>query len=217
MTAPRMPRFSRAALLAAALVAGPATAFPQSFNIDIGAVASGQPASSYAGAGNQPGHWNGIDASSVGVSFVIDDLAGVPTGITVSYQLVGNGQGNFQFNAPATTGDDELLMDDLMDIGNGTSITAWTFLNMTPGAIYDVYTYAWAPDSPTNYKSAVNVPLAGVPPQVLGGKLWPGALFYPHNYLRQRYNGSKLVVSRACSDRFPIRWGCPREIVLCLV
>lgn len=50
-----------------------------------------------------------------------------------------------------------------------------------------------------------------------GGRLFPGAVFYPHNYLRQAHAGSRLVVSRGCSDLIPVRWGCPREILLCIL
>ncbi len=50
-----------------------------------------------------------------------------------------------------------------------------------------------------------------------GGRLYPGALFYPHNHIRQAWNGSRLLVSMGCSDLIPIRWGCPREIVVCIL
>ena len=50
-----------------------------------------------------------------------------------------------------------------------------------------------------------------------GGRLYPGAFFYPHNYLRQSWDESHLVVSMGCSDLIPVRWGCPREIVLCIL
>jgi predicted MPP superfamily phosphohydrolase len=50
-----------------------------------------------------------------------------------------------------------------------------------------------------------------------GGRLFPGAVFYPHNHLRQAHAGSRLVVSRGCSDLLPVRWGCPREILLCIL
>jgi predicted MPP superfamily phosphohydrolase len=50
-----------------------------------------------------------------------------------------------------------------------------------------------------------------------GGRLYPGAFFYPHNHLRQECEGSRLVVSMGCSDLIPVRWGCPREIVLCIL
>jgi predicted MPP superfamily phosphohydrolase len=47
--------------------------------------------------------------------------------------------------------------------------------------------------------------------------LVPGVLFYPHCVLRQRHGGTRLVVSRGVSDLLPIRWRCPREVVLCYV
>ncbi|MES2924482.1 MAG: metallophosphoesterase [Verrucomicrobiota bacterium] len=50
-----------------------------------------------------------------------------------------------------------------------------------------------------------------------GGRLYPGAIFYPHNHIRQSWNGSRLVVGMGCSDLIPIRWGCPREIVVCIL
>ena len=49
------------------------------------------------------------------------------------------------------------------------------------------------------------------------GRLFPGAIFYPDNHLRQGHAGSRLVVSRGCSDLIPVRWGCPREILLCIL
>ncbi len=46
-------------------------------------------------------------------------------------------------------------------------------------------------------------------------RLFPGAWFYPYNYLRHREGKTRLVVSRGVSDLVPIRWRCPREVVLC--
>lgn len=48
-------------------------------------------------------------------------------------------------------------------------------------------------------------------------RLFPGALFYPCCYIRHRCGPSRLVVSRGVSDLLPIRWRCPREVVLCHV
>lgn len=50
-----------------------------------------------------------------------------------------------------------------------------------------------------------------------GGKLFPGALFYPYCYIRHRSGSARLVVSRGVSDLLPVRWRCPREVVLCHV
>jgi predicted MPP superfamily phosphohydrolase len=48
-------------------------------------------------------------------------------------------------------------------------------------------------------------------------RLFPGAVFYPYNYLSHQCGPTRLVVSRGVSDLVPIRWRCPREVVLCYV
>lgn len=48
-------------------------------------------------------------------------------------------------------------------------------------------------------------------------RLYPGALFYPYNYLTVESASTRLVVSRGVSDLIPVRWRCPRELVLCHV
>lgn len=48
-------------------------------------------------------------------------------------------------------------------------------------------------------------------------RLFPGAFFYPWCYLSHQCGPSRLVVSRGVSDLVPIRWRCPREVVLCYV
>jgi len=48
-------------------------------------------------------------------------------------------------------------------------------------------------------------------------RLFPGALFYPYCFLNDCCGSTRLVVSRGVSDLFPIRWKCPREVVLCHV
>jgi uncharacterized protein len=48
-------------------------------------------------------------------------------------------------------------------------------------------------------------------------RLYPGALFYPYCYLSHQHGSTRLVVSRGVSDLVPIRWRCPREVVLCYV
>jgi predicted MPP superfamily phosphohydrolase len=49
------------------------------------------------------------------------------------------------------------------------------------------------------------------------GRLFPGAIFYPYCFVRRRCGSTRLVVSRGVSDRVPIRFRCPREVVLCHV
>ncbi len=48
-------------------------------------------------------------------------------------------------------------------------------------------------------------------------RLFPGAIFYPYCYLTHQSGSTRLVVSRGVSDLIPIRWRCPREVVLCYV
>ena len=48
-------------------------------------------------------------------------------------------------------------------------------------------------------------------------RLFPGAIFYPYCFLRDQSGPTRLVVSRGVSDLVPIRWRCPREVVLCHV
>jgi predicted MPP superfamily phosphohydrolase len=48
-------------------------------------------------------------------------------------------------------------------------------------------------------------------------RLYPGAIFYPYCFLSHQRGQTRLVVSRGVSDLLPIRWMCPREVVLCHV
>jgi hypothetical protein len=48
-------------------------------------------------------------------------------------------------------------------------------------------------------------------------RLFPGAVFYPYCYLSHQSASTRLVVSRGVSDLVPIRWRCPREVVVCHV
>ena len=48
-------------------------------------------------------------------------------------------------------------------------------------------------------------------------RLFPGAAFYPYCYLNHRHGSTRLVVSRGVSDLIPVRWRCPREVVVCSV
>jgi predicted MPP superfamily phosphohydrolase len=51
----------------------------------------------------------------------------------------------------------------------------------------------------------------------LRGRLYPGALLYPNCVLSYQRGLTRLVVSRGVSDLVPIRWRCPREVVVCCV
>ena len=47
-----------------------------------------------------------------------------------------------------------------------------------------------------------------------GGKLYPGAFAYRWNGLRFQENGHTLLVSRGVRDTLPLRWNCPREVIV---
>lgn len=47
------------------------------------------------------------------------------------------------------------------------------------------------------------------------GKLLPAAWIYRHAWLRRRFLDAEWIVSRGAGDTFPIRWNCPREVLLC--
>lgn len=44
-------------------------------------------------------------------------------------------------------------------------------------------------------------------------KLFPGAWFYPQNFLRKVFGRSVYLVSRGLGDTLPLRWNCPCEIL----
>jgi len=147
------------ALCAHALfLATPAAA--QGFNVDVGSVL-GVPTPAYGAAAAQPGLWNQMNDGS-GMPLV--GLAGQATGASIS--ALG---ANFAFwsDNPATSGDDEQLLDDACD---GPCI--YTLSGLAPGD-YRVFTYAWAPDSAA-YLTRVSVQGSSDPDQVVGGS-WSGA------------------------------------------
>lgn len=154
----------------------------QSFNIDCGdstgfaGVSGGVPTNAYGAAAAQPGFWNApTEAQTPVYSMMLSDLAGTPTAVTTSVVQIGNSVGDFYFDNAGTTGDDAALLDDCMDIGNGgvASEATWTFTGIANGC-YDIYVYAWAPDSAT-FVSFVQDP-NGPPTQgtIVGGA-WTGA------------------------------------------
>ncbi|HCU25794.1 MAG TPA: hypothetical protein DF383_12320 [Deltaproteobacteria bacterium] len=51
----------------------------------------------------------------------------------------------------------------------------------------------------------------------LGGRLFPGAWLNRWNGLRFEKPGATLLVSRGVSDTIPLRWNCPREVLLCTI
>jgi len=46
-------------------------------------------------------------------------------------------------------------------------------------------------------------------------RLFPGAWFYRWNGLRFALGHCRMLVSRGIGDTLPLRWNCPREVILC--
>jgi predicted MPP superfamily phosphohydrolase len=50
-----------------------------------------------------------------------------------------------------------------------------------------------------------------------GDLLYPGALFFPWNGDRFQQGRTTMIVSRGMNDTFPVRWNCPREVIVCRI
>jgi len=143
----------------------------QGFNIDYG-LAFSAPSDSYGAASGQTGFWNDLGGSNT-APIALADLNGNATNVTI--QNV-NGNAAFSFNNALTSGDDEALMDDLLDLGAAVQTDTFIIAGLAAGE-YDVYTYAWAPDSST-FLTGVSV---NGSTQTLVGGAWSGfAEFITH-------------------------------------
>jgi uncharacterized protein len=50
-----------------------------------------------------------------------------------------------------------------------------------------------------------------------GDLMYPGALFFPWNGEQFQQGKSTMIVSRGMNDTLPVRWNCPREVILCRI
>lgn len=153
----------------------------QSFNVDFGDTSSTHPNPpvSYGGAANQPGHWNFWGSGSQNLALL--DVLGEPTDVFLSWTQ--GFPGGYIQNNPATTGWDELLIDDAQDTFQGLPLHL-QLSGLAPGP-YDVYTYSWDPLSGTSgapYRR-IRVPLSPDPEQVTGGP-WLGGQLLGHTYAK---------------------------------
>jgi len=158
------------AAFAAALIGGAACG--QSMNIDFdqaGGIAATAPLPGYAGAAGQTGRWNAVDANSNG-PVALTGLAWEPT--TAVYRRVGGG-GAYSQDNPNSTGEAHYLFDDIIDVGPVGAVATIRLEGMIPG-LYEVFTYAIAPDSAAG-RTSVFVPGSSSPnPQVIGGVMPAG-------------------------------------------
>lgn len=137
----------------------------QSLNIDLGdAAAMGVPSSSYGAAAGQAGSWNGIPLTQPVTT--LHDLNGVPS--AASFRNASSF--GVTWNHAGTVGDDQALLDDLGDPGSGG---LYRFDGLLPGG-YEVWTYAWAPDSSAGLSSVIVTGASEIGATV--GGAWNGAL-----------------------------------------
>src|SRR5688572_1791546 len=116
------------------------------------------------------GVWNEVSGGSLGFPLVA--LGGSATAVTIDV----NGGADFTFDNPGTTGDDQQLMDSLLDGPNTINV------NGLAAGSYMVYTYAWAPDS-SAYITDVAVTGSLDPLQSCGGP-WTGTQVLGLTYTR---------------------------------
>ena len=157
-----------------ALLALCAISSAQAINLDIGR-ANAEPSPLYGAAAGQAGIWNRLVTTGGGP---LTDLAGLPTGASVSAQP--GGHFSFFSDNPLTSGDDELLLDAGHD-----SPVSLDFVGLQDGD-YFVYTYAFAPDNPVHYITKVAVTGSSDPAQFVGGVQWTGVHVQGETYAKHR-------------------------------
>ncbi|MCA9305676.1 MAG: PEP-CTERM sorting domain-containing protein [Phycisphaerales bacterium] len=130
--------------LGAAVVAlaGTAASASSLINIDFG-TQFGTPGAGHGAAAAQPGIWNAITATTGSVP--LNDIAGAPSGASIALPA---GNFAFSFNNAGTSGDFEALLDDGLDLGAAPATDTFVVTGLAAGN-YQVYVYAWAPDSTT--------------------------------------------------------------------
>ncbi len=149
----------------------------QSINLDVGPPAA-QPPASYAAAGLS-GYWNSTTAEQNSYTYDLRTLDGTITPVYV-WQYGGTELRND--DDPATTGNDQLLMDHCLITYTPNLETCLFFFNLEPGD-YEVLLYAWMPNHPSilSYASCDEEP--GRPHSSIGGA-WPGGQVQGVTYSR---------------------------------
>jgi hypothetical protein len=155
-------------LIISCIVAGgfAAVAAAQSYNIDFGGAGT-NPSAGYAAAG-LPGEWNTLGVPTPGTHYPLVNLQGVATGVTL------NNIGGTQLLAtddPATSRDDDALMDDML-IGFNNPVDVCIWVRNLPVGPYEVRIYAMTPNNPA-LMSQTRVDFADQGPTWIGGA-WPG-------------------------------------------
>jgi len=154
--------FASCCLVAALSCCSAALTFAQSFNLDFGAQ-FGAPSTSYGAAAGQPGFWNERTGFEDETATLVD-IQGNKTALTIVPSLPFGQAG---YDHPATTGDDQALMDDYFDLH---SVPATFEIRGLAVGTYAVYSYVWAPDEAA-FQTSLGI--QGRPPRLIGG-VWPG-------------------------------------------
>jgi hypothetical protein len=149
------------------LLAAPAAATAQSFNIDFGAPGAGPPAT-YAAAG-RPGHWISVPGTQ-GVSVL--NLVDVDGNVTPAWFNQIGGTATLLVDDPSIAGDDAVLLEDFL-ITHTAVENCIFFHGLEPGS-YEVILYAWMPMQPVVLNRTRVDQEPGVPAYLVGGP-WPGA------------------------------------------
>lgn len=155
-------------------------AFGQSFNLDLGTsiqggAGFGPPSAAHGAAAVQPGFWNNLTGATV-TTLALNNLGGAATAVTFTRSSALGG--DFAFDNALTTGDRALLIDDGQDLSATTGNVIYRFNNLSAG-LYEVYTYAVAPDVPTSdFTSVFVVNSTSTNPQIVGGAMPSQAVGY---------------------------------------
>jgi hypothetical protein len=188
----------RISLLLAAMLLCAASLRAQSFNVDVGEDLTlgsfGTPSNNYPGAAGQTGFWNGLTDGVAGQGTPptgagtpwwvanLSDLNGAPTNVSVRAVMAGNSVGDLAFDNFGTFGGHQALYDDVGDVGNTISQALWTIQGLQSGN-YEVYVYAFAPDSSAFVTRVSVADTTSADPQTAGGP-WPGGHVLGTTYTR---------------------------------
>ncbi len=175
---------------------------PVGLNIDVNAstgVAAGAPSNTFGAAAGQVGSWTAMTDAAASANMVT--LGNINTAMTVSRT---GGAAIFTNDNVNTTGNHQLLLDDVWDVGAPGNPAVYTFAHLPKGT-YDVYTYAIAPDSAALLTSVNVTGSTSTNPQIVGGAM-PVNAFTPgvtHSVHRVTVvPGANLVVTCTTSASF---------------
>lgn len=134
----------------------------QNINVDfdtfaLGGPGDGAPAATYGAAAGAlgAGCWNLMEGTTQ-TSILNAGTGAACTSTSVTVTRSSALGGSFAFNNANTSGDQQLLLDDGQDLSAVTGPLTITFTGLVNG-IYDVYTYAVAPDFTGTDTTAVTV------------------------------------------------------------